>query len=67
MTTKGSRRRPLGPHGSWMTGQRAPVSGVWIDQFGDMAEFNAGHTFPPCTGRKRTCAYRHLIRATQQP
>ncbi len=52
--------RPLGPDETWKTGQRVPFAGIWEDQFGDLARFEAGHTFPPCIGRKGTCAFRTL-------
>ena len=49
---------PLGPGGSWKTGQRVPVDGAWVDQFGEVDNFIAGTTFPPCIGRKGECAFR---------
>lgn len=60
-----SRRRPLGPDGSYKTGQRVPFSGVWVDQYGVTTNHTVGATFPPCIGRKGECAYRRLLRASQ--
>jgi len=59
-----SSHRPLGPDGSWKTGQRVPVTGTWHDQYGDVTHFAAGHTFPPCIGRKGECAFRHMVEET---
>lgn len=52
---------PLGPDGLWKTGQRVPVSGIWIDQYGAISHHSASSTFPPCIDRKGECAYRELI------
>lgn len=52
---------PLGPDGLWKTGQRVPVAGIWIDQYGSPSYHAASSTFPPCTDRKGECAYRELI------
>lgn len=52
---------PLGPDGSWKTGQRVPVEGDWTDQYGDVSRFDKGTTFPPCIDRKGECAFRYLI------
>ena len=64
MTT---RHRPLGPHDSWKTGQRVPVTGDWADQYGLVSHHTEGGTFPPCLGRKKgdsvECAFRHLVRS----
>lgn len=56
-----SRHQPLGPSGTWKTGQRVPVSGIYIDQFGSTSLHEAGGTFPPCIGREGECAYRRRI------
>lgn len=56
-----AHHRPLGPDESWKSGQRVPYSGIWQDQFGQQARFEAGRTFPPCIDRKGTCAYRVLV------
>ena len=52
---------PLGPNGAWKTGQRVPDTGFWHDQYGEVAHFDAGVTFPPCIDRKGECAYRYLV------
>lgn len=54
---------PLGPDGSWKTGQRVPMAGNYADQYGVVTHFSAGRTFPPCIDRKGECAFRHLIAA----
>lgn len=59
MTT---RHRPKGPNNAWKTGQRVPVTGMWVDQHGVPTLHEAGATFPPCLDRKGECAYRHLVR-----
>jgi hypothetical protein len=43
-----STHRPLGPGGSWKTGQRCPEAGQWVDQHGQVNHFDYGSTFPPC-------------------
>jgi hypothetical protein len=53
--------RPKGHDGSWKTGQRVPVDGSWVDQYGVTTTHYAGGTFPPCIGRKGECAYRRLV------
>lgn len=55
------RHIPLGPGGSWKTGQRVPAGGQWVDQFGEVDNFVTGTTFPPCIGRKAECAYRTQV------
>jgi hypothetical protein len=52
---------PQGPNESWKTGQRVPWSGVWVDQYGVVARFELGRTFPPCIDRKGECAFRYLV------
>lgn len=53
---------PKGPNGSWKTGQRVPVSGVWRDQYGRTSNHDKGGTFPPCLDREGgECAYRTLV------
>lgn len=54
---------PLGPGGSWKTGQRVPRTGSYIDQYGVVTFHDAGGTFPPCIGRKGECAFRRLKQA----
>lgn len=56
---------PLGPGGTWKTGQRVPTRGTWVDQYGEVTHFDMGTTFPPCIGRKRTGALRRLIKAAK--
>lgn len=58
-----SVHRPLGPSGSWKTGQRVPLAGLYIDQYGVYSTHDRGATFPPCIGRKGECAYRRLVKA----
>lgn len=64
------RHTPLGPRGTWKTGQRVPFTGSWRDQHGVVTTHHAGSTFPPCIGRKGECAYRsqftHGLRASGQ-
>lgn len=52
------RHGPLGPNGSWKTGQRVPRDGHYVDQYGVTTWHERGATFPPCIGRKGECAYR---------
>lgn len=49
--------KPLGPRGTWKTGQRVPERDYWVDQYGAGAWFEQGSTFPPCLGRKGECAF----------
>ncbi len=60
-----SHQQPLGPNGTFKTGQRVPAEGAWVDQFGTVTSHEEGATFPPCIGRKGTCAYRspHVMAA----
>jgi hypothetical protein len=58
-----SNRMPLGPGGTYKTGQRVPVTGDWADQYGVVIWIEQGNTFPPCIDRKGECAYRSLIAA----
>ncbi len=55
------KRRPLGPHGSFKTGQRVPFTGDYADQYGLVSHHDAGTTFPPCIGRKGECANRRPV------
>lgn len=56
--------RPLGPGGTWKTGQRVPETGNWVDQHGQMNHFDEGTTFPPCVSWKGgDVAYRQLVKA----
>jgi hypothetical protein len=52
--------RPLGPGGSWKTGQRVPFTSSWVDQHGVMSLHYAGDTFPATVGfgGVSECAYR---------
>lgn len=61
------RNRPLGPNDSWKTGQRVPLSGNWVDQYGQVNRFEAYSTFPPVVARKGgECAYRRFVRSVEQ-
>lgn len=55
------KHNPLGPGGTWKTGQRVPSGGPWVDQYGEIDNFVSGTTFPPCIGRKGECAYRNPV------
>lgn len=52
------QHRPLGPGGTYKTGQRVPFTAFWVDQFGTVTHYTAGTTFLSCHGRRRECAYR---------
>lgn len=52
---------PLGPGGTWKTGQRVPVSGIYADQYDVRSRHEQHCTFPPCIGRDGEVAYRRLI------
>ncbi len=56
-----SRHQPLGPGGTWKTGQRVPFTGTYVDQHGVPSHHEAHDTFPPCVGRKGDVAFRVLI------
>ena len=61
-----SNHRPLGPRGSWKTGQRVPATGLYVDQYGVFSRHEAWSTFPPTVGGGRKggeVAYRRLIKA----
>lgn len=58
------RHTPLGPGGTWKTGQRVPRDGHYTDQYGVTTWHEKGGTFPPCIGRKGQCAYRRPYVAT---
>lgn len=66
MSKRRHRHRPLGPGGSWKTGQRVPTEGWWADQYGLVTWHARGSTFPPCLGRKKgdtvEGAFRRLVR-----
>lgn len=47
-----SQHQPKGPNGSWITGQRVPEDGWYIDQYGVIVRFEKKSTFPPRVGRK---------------
>jgi len=55
---------PKGPDGTWKTGQRVPETGYWYDQYGSVAWFTLGNTFPPCIDRKGECAFRSYAGVT---
>lgn len=57
-----SQNQPLGPRGTYKTGQRVPYSGLWADQYGTTSMHEENSTFPPCIGRKGECAFRKLVR-----
>lgn len=59
------RHRPLGPRGTWKTGQRVPRDGTYVDQHGVTSTHFAGDTFPPSVGRKGECAFRRMIPVTR--
>ena len=66
MTPKASRMNPgspLGPGGTYKTGQRVPIDGLWVDQYGETSNHERGATFPPCIGRKGECAFRLMTKA----
>ncbi|MCD5419778.1 hypothetical protein LRS71_09450 [Rhodococcus pyridinivorans] len=52
---------PLGPNGSWKTGQRVPADGNYVDQYGFVSTHEKHASFPPCIGRKGEVAYRKLV------
>lgn len=61
-----TNNRPLGPAGTWKTGQRVPFSGDYVDQYGQVNRFEAHTTFPPVVARKGgECAFRRFVRSTQ--
>lgn len=62
-TNRMNRHQPLGPSGTWKTGQRVAVDGNYVDQYGLVSAHYAGTTFPPCIGRKGECAFRTLLAA----
>jgi hypothetical protein len=47
---------------SFKTGERVPVTGLYVDQYGVHSFHQAHRTFPPCIGRKGECAYRKFVR-----
>lgn len=55
------KKRPLGPNGSWKTGQRVPEDGNWKDQYGTVSTHYEGDTFPPCVHRQGECAFRERV------
>lgn len=63
MSRKRNTNRPLGPNGTWKTGQRVPATGLWQDQYGQVQMFHEHGTFIFCIGRKGEVAFRKLIRA----
>lgn len=63
MATK--RHLPLGPNGTWKTGQRVPTSGIYVDQYGLVSEHDEHDIFLFCVGfgRKGEVAFRFLVEA----
>lgn len=56
--------RPLGPNGTWKTGQRVPFTGFWCDQYGQVNFFEKHSTFPPVVAHDGgPVAYRTFIKA----
>jgi hypothetical protein len=49
----------------WKTGNRVPVDGIYVDQFGTQTNHSAHRTFPPCVGNTGNAAYRRLVRVTK--
>ena len=45
------RHNPMGPNGSWKTGQRVPRDGWYRNQYGQIVHFERSTTFPPRVGR----------------
>lgn len=69
MTARPRRRRshrPLGPGGTWKTGQRVQQDGHYADQFNVITTHYEGDTFPPCVGRKGEGANRRLVQAIRR-
>ncbi|MGW1998211.1 hypothetical protein [Embleya sp. NPDC001921] len=54
------KHEPLGPAGTWKTGQRVPETGHYADQYGLVQHFEIATTFPPCMNLddESECAYR---------
>lgn len=63
MRRKRSNGGPLGPGGTWKSGQRVEQSGIYADQFGVKSLHLIHSTFPPCIGRKGEGALRQLVQA----
>lgn len=59
--TPHTKHVPLGPGGTWKTGQRVPVDSWYRDQHGVTSRHERGATFPPCIGRKGACAFRTMV------
>lgn len=56
--------RPLGPGGTYKTGQRVPKTGYWRDQTGQVNFFEKHSTFPPVVSHDGgPVAFRTFIRA----
>ncbi|MFB7949713.1 hypothetical protein ACFC6L_32940 [Kitasatospora phosalacinea] len=60
------KRTPLGPNGTWKTGQRVPATGHYQDQYGRVSHHEEADTFPPCIDRKGECAYRTRVIQAQR-
>lgn len=58
---------PLGPGGTWKSGQRVERSGVYVDQYGVQSSHLIHSTFPPCIGRKGEGALRQLVQVLPDP
>ena len=59
------RHYPLGPGGTWKSGQRVPVTGRYIDQHGTISEHEQHDTFPPCVAKRGEVAFRRLVKIAQ--
>ncbi len=59
------RHCPLGPEGTWKSGQRVPVTGRYVDQHGTASDHEQYDTFPPCVNRRGEVAFRRLVKVTQ--
>lgn len=46
----------------WKTGNRVPMTGEYVDQYGYHSTHYIHGTFPPCINRKGECAFRKLVR-----
>lgn len=53
--------------GPFKTGQRVPVSGVYVDQHGCVSHHDAHRTFPPCVNTPTEVAYRTLRLDSDRP
>lgn len=51
--------------GTYKTGQRVPITGWYVDQYGRTTFHEKYRTFPPCLDRKGECAFRRLTQAAK--